>query len=101
MKRIAAFAGFLVILAFGCASPNGIKDHNGNIHAGDSTKINVGMSKLEVMRALGKPETTSADANGETLHYRLERAWWQNEQFKVEIRDDKVTSFGVIKAQKP
>jgi len=58
------------------------------------------MSKLEVMRALGKPETVSADATNETLIYRLERPWWQDRPFKVQLSQGNVTSFGVIESEK-
>src|SRR5205823_8766955 len=71
MKIQLWFALFLLILVAGCASPNGIDDKEGRLKAGESTKISLGMTKLEVMRALGKPETISADTNGETLYYRL------------------------------
>jgi len=97
--RATIFSGlltFIIILITGCASPDGIADHHGHIKSGDSTKLSTGMSKLEVMRALGKPESTSADANGEVLMYRLERPWWQDKPFKVQLKDDKVTSFGVV-----
>jgi hypothetical protein len=93
-------AALVVALALGCAAPNGIQDNKGRIKSGDSTKISLGMNKLDVMRALGKPEAVSADANGETLLYRLERPWWQDKPFRVEIKDDKVTSFEVIESPK-
>ena len=92
----------VLTLAFvsGCASPDGIDDKEGRLKAGDASKISLGMSKLQVMRALGKPETVAADPTGETLFYRLERPWWQDKPFKVQIVDDKVVSFGVIESSK-
>jgi hypothetical protein len=100
MKFLTWVAGLVIALALGRAAPNGIHDNKGRIKSGDSTKISLGMSKLEVMQALGKPEAVSADANGETLLYRLERPWWQDKPFKVQIKDDKVTSFEVIESEK-
>jgi hypothetical protein len=96
MKTFTTITALGLLIVFGCASPDGIKDHNGHIKSGDSSSISVGMNKLEVMRALGKPEATEANASGETLVYRLERPWWQDKPFKVELKDDKVTSFGVV-----
>ena len=78
----------------------GIADKQGRLKAGDANKISLGMTKLQVMRALGKPETVSADSTGESLFYRLERPWWQDKPFKVQILDDKVVSFGVIESGK-
>jgi outer membrane protein assembly factor BamE (lipoprotein component of BamABCDE complex) len=100
IKASIRASALALLLAFGCASPDHIKDNEGHIKSGDSTKITLGMSKLEVMRALGKPETTSADGTGETLFYRLERPWWQDKPFKVQLNNDKVTSFGIIESPK-
>lgn len=91
---------FILALVSGCASPNGIDDREGRLKAGESTKVSLGMTKLEAMRALGKPETISADSSGETLFYRLERPWWQDRPFQVKIVNDKVISFGVIEVNK-
>lgn len=96
MKPKNWIAVLLLGLIIGCASPNGIDDREGRLKAGESTKVALGMSKLEVMRALGKPETISADSNSETLFYRLERPWWNDRPFKVQLVDGKVVSFGVI-----
>ena len=75
-----------------------IDNKQGRLKAGDPNKISLGMTKLEVMRALGKPETISADSNSATLFYRLERPWWQDKPFKVQIVNDKVVSFGAIES---
>jgi hypothetical protein len=83
-------------LIAGCASPDGVKDKHGHIKSGDPSKISLGMTKLEVMQALGRPENAAADAKGETLSYRLERPWWQDKPFEVKLQDGKVVSFQVI-----
>jgi hypothetical protein len=100
MKRYAYISGIVTCLAFGCAAPNGVHDREGRLRPGEPTKISLGMSKLEVMRALGKPETISADSTTETLFYRLERPWWQDKPFKVQVINDKVVSFGVVESEK-
>ncbi len=83
-------------LTAGCASPDGVKDKHGHIKPGDPSKISLGMTKLEVMQTLGRPENVAADAKGEILSYRLERPWWQDKPFEVKLQDDKVVSFQVI-----
>jgi len=100
MKTRIWLAVLTLALVSGCASPNGIDDKEGRLRPGDANKISLGMTKLEVMRALGKPETIAADSTGETLFYRLERPWWQDKPFKVQIVNDKVISFGVIESSK-
>lgn len=100
MKTRIWLAALTLALVSSCASPDGIADKEGRLKAGDANKISLGMTKLQVMRALGKPETISADSTGETLVYRLERPWWQDKPFKVQLVDDKVVSFGVIESSK-
>ena len=100
MKTRIWLAVLTLALVSGCASPDGIDNKQGRLKAGDPNKISLGMTKLEVMRALGKPETISADSNSATLFYRLERPWWQDKPFKVQIVNDKVVSFGVIESSK-
>ena len=95
---------FLLLAALslycGCASPGGIQDRAGRIKPGDSSKISVGMAKLDVMMALGKPESVAAKSGQEILYYRMERPWWQDKPFKIELTDGKVVSFGVIEPDK-
>lgn len=89
-----------LVLICGCASPDGIKDKGGHIKSGDPSKISLGMTKAEVMQTLGRPETVSAEGNGETLYYKLERPWWQDRPFEVKFTDGKVVSFRVIEVEK-
>src|SRR5207247_1902022 len=49
MKTRLWFALFILTLVAGCASPNGIDDKEGRLKAGESTKISLGMPKLEVI----------------------------------------------------
>jgi hypothetical protein len=90
----------VLVLIVGCASPDGVKDKKGHIKSGDSSKISLGMGKLEVMQALGRPETVSAEGTEETLRYRLERPWWNDRPFEVKLTGGKVVSFQVIEAVK-
>jgi hypothetical protein len=94
LNIVSIMAAFVLIA--GCASPDGVKDKHGHIKSGDPSKISLGMTKLEVMQTLGRPENVSADANAETLSYRLERPWWQDKPFEVKLQDGKVVSFQVI-----
>jgi hypothetical protein len=100
MKTRIWLAVLTLALVSSCGSPDGVRDKEGRLKAGDANKISLGMTKLQVMRALGKPETISADSTGESLFYRLERPWWQDKPFKVQIVDGKVVSFGVIESSK-
>jgi hypothetical protein len=100
MKSRILVGALVLALVYGCASPDGIADRQGRIKSGDSTKISLGMTKLEVMKALGKPETVSAESSSEALFYRLERPWWQDKPFKVSLTEGKVVSFGVIESEK-
>lgn len=68
----------------------------GHIKAGDPSKISVGMSKEEVLRALKQPEHVSADGNREVMTFILERPWWQDRPFAVWLVDGKVQKFQVI-----
>jgi outer membrane protein assembly factor BamE (lipoprotein component of BamABCDE complex) len=90
----------LLTVLCGCASPDGVHDREGRIKPGDPSRIALGMTKLEVMRALGRPETISAEGNSETLYYRLERPWWQDKPFKVRLTDGKAVSFGVVESDR-
>ena len=88
MKQILAliFALFL----FGCASTPG------HIQAGTISRISVGMTKQEVLSALGPPESAAAGKGEETLFYVEERPWWQWARIRVHIVDGKVMEFGEV-----
>lgn len=98
MKSFLLSLAFVALFA-GCAShpdPDHIADRHGHILAGDSTRVTLGMSRLQVMQALGRPENTTADVESETLTYDLERPWWQDRPFRIVLKNDKVISFGVV-----
>ena len=54
------------------------------------------MTKEQVIKALGKPETIAADGQSETLNYILERPWWQDKPFQVKIVNGKVESYHIV-----
>jgi len=88
MKQIPAliFALFL----FGCASTPG------HIQPGTISRISVGMTKQEVLSAIGPPESAAAGKGEETLFYVEERPWWQWARIRVYIVDGKVKEFGEV-----
>lgn len=88
MNRLISIL-LLSLLIAGCAA-------NGHIRPGDPTKISLGMSKEQVVKALGKPEYVSADGKTESLSYIMERPWWQDRPFVVKMVDGKVESFSVV-----
>ena len=85
MKRIVPI--LIVALLAGCKAP-------GHLVAGDSSKIRVGMTKEELIKAIGKPDHVYSNGTNETLVYMLERPWWQDIPYTVKIVDDKLAVFG-------
>lgn len=90
--RWVYFGSVILGLIVGCGGPHG------HIKAGASSKVSLGMTKLEVVRILGEPEHVKASGNEEVLSYILERPWWQDRPFHVVIKDGKVTSYKVIES---
>ena len=80
--RIILFFLFVVLL-FGCA--------------GSSKKMNLlslGMTKQQVIEAIGEPTSTSASRNTEYLHYRLTADGFYSDSYYVRLLDGKVESYG-------
>ena len=88
MIQCAVLSGVMFVM--GCEAPAG------HIKAGDPALISVGMTKEQVIQKLGKPENVSADAQGETLSWVLERPWWQDKPFHVRMVSGKVVSYEVM-----
>ena len=88
MKQFPAL--IFALLLFGCASTPG------HIQPGQISRISVGMTKQEVLSALGPPESAAAGKGEETLIYVEERPWWQWARIRVHIVDGKVTEFGEV-----
>jgi hypothetical protein len=85
MKTLSPILLLAVIV--GCKAP-------GHLIAGDSTKIQVGMSKDQLIKAIGKPDHVYSDGTNETFVYMLERPWWQDVPYTVKMNDGKVASYG-------
>jgi len=65
--------------------------------AGSSKKINnlnIGMTKAEVIAAMGEPNYTSAANNVEILSYKLTSTSLVSDTYFVRIKDGKVERFG-------
>jgi hypothetical protein len=88
MKR-TLMLGSVVLLLAGCRTP-------GHVWDGDPARLSVGMTKEEVYRKLGRPETVMPDGNAEVLGYTVDRPWWQTRKFHVKIVDGKVQSYEVL-----
>jgi len=83
---------FVLLLAWlvGCAST----PPAGHIPPGRISNITVGMTKEQVISAIGPPESMTATKDQETLYYVEERPWWQWVRIAVKVKDGKVTEFG-------
>ena len=77
-------------LFVGCAST----PPAGHIQPGKIANIKLGMTRDEVISAIGPPESESATKDLDTLYYVEERPWWQWTKLAVKIKDGKVTEFG-------
>ena len=65
--------------------------------AASSKKMNqlkLGMTKQEVIEAIGEPTSTSANRNTEYLHYRLTADGFYSDSYYVRLLDGKVESYG-------
>jgi outer membrane protein assembly factor BamE (lipoprotein component of BamABCDE complex) len=80
----------LLGLLLGCAST----PPAGHIPPGRISNITLGMTKEQVISAIGPPESMSATKDQETLFYVEERPWWQWKSIAVKLKDGKVTEFG-------
>jgi len=72
-----------VIFLFGCA--------------GSSKKMNqlkLGMTKQEVIEAIGEPTNTSAKRNTEYLNYQLTTGGFFTNVYYVKLQDGKVDAYG-------
>ena len=65
--------------------------------AGSSKKMNhlkLGMTKQEVIEAIGEPTSTSAKRNTEYLNYHLSTGGFYTNTYYVRLVDGKVDAFG-------
>ena len=80
----------LLALLLGCAST----PPAGHIQPGKTASLSIGMTRDQVISALGTPESVAATKDQETLYYVEERPWWQWTKIAVKLKDGKVTEFG-------
>jgi hypothetical protein len=87
MKKHLSVALVAACLLTGCKSP-------GHVDPGILNRVSQGMTKQQVIQAVGGPESVAADGNTETLYYVEERPWWQWRRMQVKLVDGKVVSYG-------
>ncbi|MBI3878786.1 MAG: hypothetical protein HY301_01815 [Verrucomicrobia bacterium] len=78
----------LVLLLAGCRLP-------GHICPAEPAKISVGMTREEVVKKLGKPQTVLPDDITEVLGYTIRRPWGRTSQFRVKLVGGLVKSYEV------
>ena len=72
-----------VVFLFGCAGSS--KKMN---------QLNLGMTKQEVIEAIGEPTSTSAKRNTECLNYHLTTGGFYTNVYYVRLLDGKVVAYG-------
>jgi len=72
-----------VIFLLGCAGS-----------AKKMNKLKVGMTKQEVIEAIGQPNSSSAIRNQEYLRYRLNPGGLSPNEYYVQLLDGKVVAYG-------
>jgi hypothetical protein len=88
MKRLLLPLTLATFLT-GCGTP-------GHVHEGDPARISVGMTKEQVIKKIGQPETFTKEGEAEILSYTLERPWWQTSQYRVKIVNGVVQSSEIV-----
>ena len=73
------------LLIFGCAAS-----------AQKMNQLQMGMTKAEVIVAMGSPQSTSSKADVEYLKYRLSSGGMFANDYYVRLRKDKVDAFGTV-----
>lgn len=84
MKKNVAIAVCALLLA-SCAG----------FHAERMGRIGLGMSREDVIRTLGKPESVGGGKRVEVLHYAENTGWWVYDYYFVRLVGGKVESFGI------
>jgi hypothetical protein len=59
-------------------------------------KLQMGMTKAEVVEAMGPPQSTSAKPEVEYLKYRLSSGGMFADDYYVRLRNGKVDAFGTV-----
>jgi hypothetical protein len=92
MKKLIAVLG-LVLLLTSCI--------HGHFRGAMLSSISLGMSKAEVLRQLGEPNSAGAGSGVEVLHYAEDKRFYQFDYFFVRLVDGKVESYGPETKEKP
>ncbi len=87
MKKTLIIFSCLLLIA-GCRT-------GGHIGEGDASKLSVGMSRADVIRKLGNPESVINNNGVEILGYSVERPWAGRSQLRVKLEQGKVESYEV------
>ena len=74
-----------VVFLFGCAGSS--KKMN---------RLNLGMTKKEVIEAIGEPTSTTAQKNTEYLNYQLSTGGFFTNEYYVRLLDGKVVAYGKV-----
>lgn len=90
MKAIINIIALISLIVAGCAS----NPPAGHLQPGRISVVQIGMTRAQVIQAIGQPESTAADTDGEVLYYVEERPWWQWARVPVRLKDGKVVAFG-------
>ncbi len=83
MTRIAAI-GLALLLLMGCAS------------ASKLNAVQLGMTKDQVVSAIGSPSSTSEMDNTQYLKYQLCSDWIFTDRYYVRLTDGKVDAYGRV-----
>jgi outer membrane protein assembly factor BamE (lipoprotein component of BamABCDE complex) len=89
MKYLSILILALAAFLSGCKA-------TGHIDPGVIDKVSLGMTRPQVITAIGAPESDGAEGNTETMFYTEERPWWQWERVQVKLVDGKVVSYGPV-----
>src|SRR5437773_12349482 len=85
MKKLVILLGFVLILT-SCASAE--------FKGSKMIRVSTGLSKAEVVRAVGEPSGVGGSGNVEVLHYREDMGWYRFKYYFVRLVDGKVESYG-------
>ena len=84
IKRLSVML-LATLLIFGCAASSQ-----------KMNKLKMGMTKAEVVEAMGPPQSTSAKPEVEYLKYRLSSGGMFADDYYVRLRNGKVDAFGTV-----
>lgn len=85
MKKIIALLSSVLLLT-SCI--------HGTFKGSMLSSISPGMNKAEVLRVLGKPDSTAGSSGVEVLHYEEDKRFYQFDYYFVRLVDGKVESYG-------